>query len=148
MFSPSTLTTLLLTTTAAMMIQGAAAQVNFEWDCTNSLGPCNNACFAVNHGLAPGTLTYDDNQANRRPRRTASGCNRNPCNNGNLPYGRWGNSCDEYPFASTTEGGAGAILRCVDSSENNSEGGSLRNFYRNLANGDQFNVWVRNYAGA
>lgn len=97
----------------------AVAAVSFEWDCTKSLGTCNNACYAVNHGLAKGTLTYDSNEANRNPRRTASGCNKTPCTNTN--YKKWGNSCDEYPFASTTEGGKGAILRCVDSTENSSE---------------------------
>jgi len=118
----------------------------FEWDCTNSLGTCNNACYAVNHGLAAGRLTYDANMANRGPRRTASGCNRTPCTN--TAYNQWGNSCDEYPFASTHEGGAGAILRCVDSTENSSEGGQLGNFYKTINDGDQFDVFVRNYAGA
>lgn len=97
----------------------AVAAVSFEWDCTNSLGTCNNACYAVNHGLAKGTLTYDSNEANRNPRRTASGCNKTPCTNTN--YKKWGNSCDEFPFASTKEGGKGAILRCVDSTENSSK---------------------------
>ena len=96
----------------------AVAQ-NFEWDCTNSLATCNNACFAVNCKGSPNSLTYDSNQANRGPRRTASGCNRTPCTN--THYSSFGNSCDEFPFASTTQGGAGAILRCVDSSENSSK---------------------------
>jgi hypothetical protein len=92
---------------------------NFDWDCTNSLAPCNNACFAVNCKGSPTTLNYDSNAANRGPRRTASGCNRSPCSN--TRYRSFGNACDEYPFASTTQGGAGAILRCVDSSENSSK---------------------------
>ncbi|KAI1111687.1 deoxyribonuclease NucA/NucB-domain-containing protein [Nemania sp. NC0429] len=124
----------------------AVAAVNFEWDCTNSLGPCNNACYAVNHGLAPGTLTYDSDANNRGPRRTASGCNRTPCSN--TGYGATGNSCDEFPFASVQEGGNGAILRCVDSTENSSEGGQLGNFYKTINNGDQFGIFVRNYGGA
>ncbi|KAL1614901.1 hypothetical protein SLS56_011983 [Neofusicoccum ribis] len=127
---------------SAALMQGA----DFDWDCTNSLATCNNACYAVNHGLASGVLTYDANKANRDPRRTASGCNRTPCTNTN--YNQWGNSCDEYPFASSHEGGAGAILRCVDSTENSSEGGQLGNFYGKINDGDQFNVWVKNYGGA
>jgi uncharacterized protein YuzB (UPF0349 family) len=123
-----------------------AHAATFEWDCTNSLGTCNNACYAVNHGLASGTLTYDSDPDNRDPRRTASGCNRTPCTNTN--YNQWGNSCDEYPFASTEEGGTGAILRCVDSTENSSEGGQLGNFYKTINDGDQFDIFVRNYGGA
>lgn len=105
---------------AAAAIKGTVAQNNFDWDCTKSLGTCNNACYAIYRGKAPSQLTYDSNAANRPTRRTASGCNRNPCNNNALTYSRYSNSCDEYPFASTTQGGTGAILRCVDSSENSS----------------------------
>ncbi|RYP53407.1 hypothetical protein DL769_010523 [Monosporascus sp. CRB-8-3] len=123
-----------------------AQTAHFEWDCTNSLGPCNNACYAVNNGLAANVLTYDSDASNRPPRRTASGCNRTPCSNTN--YGQWGNSCDEYPFASTFEGGTNAILRCVDGSENSSEGGQLSNFYGGISNGTQFDIFVRNYGGA
>ncbi|EMD85672.1 hypothetical protein COCC4DRAFT_54290 [Bipolaris maydis ATCC 48331] len=125
---------------------GIIDAASFEWDCTNSLGTCNNACYAVNHGLASGTLTYDANKANRGPRRTASGCNRTPCTNTN--YNQWGNSCDEYPFASTHEGGAGAILRCVVDTDNDSEGGQLGNFYKKINDGDQFDIFVVNYGGA
>ncbi|KAI0508966.1 deoxyribonuclease NucA/NucB-domain-containing protein [Xylaria bambusicola] len=124
----------------------AVTAVSFEWDCTNSLGTCNNACFAVNHGLAPGVLTYDSNTNNRNPRRTASGCNRTPCSN--TGYSQYGNSCDEFPFASVQEGGANAILRCVDSTENSSEGGQLGNFYKTINNGQQFDIFVKNYGGA
>ena len=125
----------------------ASAQVpQFEWDCTNSLGTCNNACYAVNHGLAPARLTYDADKNNRNPRRTASGCNRTPCSNTN--YKQWGGSCDEFPFASTREGGPNAILRCVDGSENSSEGGQLGNFYKTINNGNQFDLFITNYRGA
>ena len=124
------------------------AIATFNWDCTNSLATCNNACFSVNHGLHPGVLTYDSNPDNRTPRRQSSGCAQNPCNTASIPYSRFGNSCDEYPFASTNEGGPDATLRCVDSSENSSEGGQLGNFYKTIQNGDQFNIYVENYGGA
>lgn len=102
-----------------LALSSTAAAAIFDWDCTNSLGPCNNACFRVNCLGTPLPFTYDSNLANRRPRRTASGCNRTPCTN--TRYGRFGNSCDEFPFASVREGGAGATLRCVDSTENSSK---------------------------
>jgi deoxyribonuclease NucA/NucB len=37
-------------------------------------------------------------------------------------------SCDEFPFASTDEGGAGAIIRGVTPTENSSQGGQLSAF--------------------
>ena len=110
MFNSRQLT--ILTTVALTVAQ------NFDWDCTNSLSTCNNACYAVNCKGSPNLLTYDGNAANQDPRRAASGCNRTPCSN--THYAAFGNSCDEYPFASTTQGGTSAILRCVDSSENSS----------------------------
>lgn len=137
-------TTFLLSFLAAT----ATAQVNFEWDCTKSLGTCNNACYAIFKKGLKDTLTYDSNKSIRDTRRVASGCSRNPCNNAALSYGRWGKSCDEFPFASTKEGGAGAMLRCVDGSENSSEGGQLGNFYKTLANGARFKLFIRNYKGA
>ena len=57
----------------------------------------------------------------RDARRKASGCSKNPCNNKKLPFGKHGNSCDEFPFASVKEGGKGAHLRCVRKGENSSE---------------------------
>ncbi|CCX12486.1 deoxyribonuclease NucA/NucB-domain-containing protein [Pyronema domesticum] len=120
--------------------------LNFDWDCTRSLGTCNNACFAVNCKRKPSKLTYDANKSARGPRRTRSGCNRTPCSN--TKYKASGNSCDEFPFASVKEGGSGAILRCVKSSENSSEGGQLSAFYKKLKNGEKFGIFVRNFKGA
>ncbi|KAJ2998777.1 hypothetical protein NUW58_g216 [Xylaria curta] len=117
----------------------------FMWNCTNSAATCNNACYAMRNGLAPSTLTYDSDPANRTPRRTKSGCNRTPCSNAALPWSQKGNSCDEFPFASTFEGGTGAILRCVDSKENSSEGGQLSAFYKTISHNTKFNIMMNNY---
>ena len=130
----------------AALFSAAHAQT-FNWNCQNSLGPCQNACFATVCRAATGLLTYDANPANRGPRRTASGCNKTPCSAG-LSYSTFGNSCDEFPFASTQEGGSGARLRCVDSTENSSEGGQLGAFYRTINDGDQFGMTIENYGGA
>jgi hypothetical protein len=55
--------------------------------------------------------------------------------------GRW---CDEYPFASTAEGGQAnnSSLRLVPAREQQSQGGSLRQFYRrcNIVAGTKFKV--------
>ena len=121
---------------------------NFDWNCKKSPGPCNNACYAANCRNHGPPLTFDAGISHRPRRRRDSGCARNPCSNNSLPYSSFGDSCDEFPFASTQEGGKGAILRCVDRSENSSEGGQLRAFYRSLNDGDEFGILMRNYAGA
>ncbi len=56
-------------------------------------------------------------------------------------------SCDEYPFASTNEGGSAAIIRGVELDENNKQGGDLSAFYIREANAldqnqGQFYVYV------
>lgn len=132
---------------SAFTIPSTLGQVTFDWDCTNSLQTCNNACYWTNckqTGVV--TLTYDPD--NTGDQRTDSGCSQNPCNDPNVPYSQFGDSCDEFPFASTVEGGTGASLRCVPVSDQHSEGGQLTQFYANLASGDQYEITVKNYIGA
>lgn len=54
-------------------------------------------------------------------------------------------SCDEYPFASTYEGGAGASIRAVTVLEQNIQGGILSAFYRinSITDRGRFRVEVR-----
>ncbi|PBI83776.1 hypothetical protein BKP42_67630 [Rhodococcus erythropolis] len=51
-------------------------------------------------------------------------------------------SCDEYPFASSKEGGGNASVRWVPLAENNSQGGQTSTFYQNnrVMPGDAFYV--------
>lgn len=53
-----------------------------------------------------------------------------------------GESCDEYPFASSQEGGAGAVRLCVPERQNNSQGGTLSAFYQreSIGNNDEYCV--------
>jgi hypothetical protein len=53
-------------------------------------------------------------------------------------------SCDEYPFASTAQGGAGSSIRAVPVKEQNIQGGILSSFYRvnSIKNGSRFKVRV------
>lgn len=88
----------------------------FDWDCINFIDTCNNACFAIHCKGAAATLTYDSDKENGGPRRDASGCNARPCMT--INYDQYGDSCNEYPFASVKEGGKDVILRCVDMSDN------------------------------
>jgi hypothetical protein len=57
---------------------------------------------------------------------------------------RRGFSCDEYPFASTAQGGRGASVRLVPVREQNIQGGIISSFYRvnAIGNGDRFRVRV------
>lgn len=83
----------------------------FILDCANSRSACNNICYGVWNGL-PQTITYDTDEQNRDIRRFASGYDTKPCET--TDYGSWGDTCHEYPPATTWEGGKGAVLRCVD----------------------------------
>jgi len=55
-------------------------------------------------------------------------------------------SCDEYPFASSNEGGAGAQVMIVPLIENNIQGGQLAGFYNqnNIGNGGAYGVATQN----
>jgi Deoxyribonuclease NucA/NucB len=65
---------------------------------------------------------------------------------GDEPPLGFGGTCDEYPFASTAEGGAGASTMGVDAVQNRSQGGYLSGFYERakLKDGYQFYVYVIN----
>ena len=53
-------------------------------------------------------------------------------------------SCDEYPFASTVEGGDGAHIKCVVARQNSIQGGQLwGRLQQNLNYGDRFVVRIK-----
>lgn len=56
---------------------------------------------------------------------------------------------DEYPYASSQEGGAGAVTRCVPSHENSVQGGTLSSFYSRagIENGDAYQVAFSSTSG-
>ncbi|THX61334.1 hypothetical protein D6C97_08284 [Aureobasidium pullulans] len=120
-------------------------------DCTNFPESCNNDCYGI-YGppRLPSSLTWDQPSSSvERNRRRGSGCTMSNglsacnANSGVSPYNNDGPTCDEYPYASTSQGGmAGATLRCMSRSDNSAEGGHLRgNLYRKpIANGGCGNV--------
>lgn len=61
-----------------------------------------------------------------------------------IPASPKGMSRDEYPFASSKEGGKGARVMDVPISEQHSQGGTMRAFYNknNIKDGDKFRVRV------
>ncbi|KAL5316390.1 hypothetical protein ACEPPN_015435 [Leptodophora sp. 'Broadleaf-Isolate-01'] len=58
------------------------------------------------------------------------------------PFKGFPTSCDEYPFASTVEGGTGAHKSCVVGFQNSLQGGKLGPFMSKLAYGQRFIVRI------
>jgi hypothetical protein len=81
----------------------------------------------------PEVLTYDSNKLNQIKRREEAV--------GGLPsrYSE-GLHRDEYPYASTEEGGLGAVVTYVPAKENSIQGGQLSALYSQINSGDQFLV--------
>lgn len=82
----------------------------------------------------PSTLHYDSDQTNRNERRKKA------LKNYPTRFSE-GLERDEYPFASTIEGGEGSMVAYVPTKENRSQGGSLKQLYRTLKTGDAFLVF-------
>lgn len=117
-------------------------------------GPNGNGADAAlptvtfSRGRAPGVArTFDDAVADGAPTtltradRETKLANRDAALDG-VPKAPKGQSLDEYPFASSAEGGSGATVRPVPVGEQNYQGGKLSSFYRNngVNPGDQFHV--------
>jgi RHS repeat-associated protein len=81
----------------------------------------------------PDVLHYDSNKENQAERRKEA-------MKGYPSRGSEGLQRDEYPYASTKEGGTGADVAYVPSKENSSQGGSLGALYKTLKSGDGFLV--------
>lgn len=82
---------------------------------------------------APTQLTrVSSNEARANRREALRGHDRAPA----------GQSLDEYPFASSAQGGSGSTVRPVPKSEQNHQGGILSSFYQRhkIQDGDRFNV--------
>lgn len=123
----------------------ARAGTKKAFDCTNKPGICANICFAANCGhkkgvslaaeggkagtTSTGDLTYQQgiDSANRKVSgytfaKTVGG--KNSLTNAKIDQGgTLDTSVDEWPPASTKEGGSGATLRFVPVSEQRSQGG-------------------------
>ena len=96
---------------------------------------CRNMRDAIRAGK-PAQLHRITDKAEIGRKRRASGCTKMV-----KPRGK---SCDEYPFASTREGGTYAKTLLVPIRENNKQGGLLSRFYKKygIADGGCFNVRV------
>ena len=121
---------------AFLLVKRACPTITFPCG-PSSLMPnvCKNMRDAIKAGH-PKQLHRTTDKAEIRKNRYDSGCTKMV-----KPPGQ---SCDEYPFASSKEGGTGAKTMLVPRAENNMQGGLLSGFYRknNIADGDCFNVQV------
>lgn len=98
-----------------------------------------NVCMNIRNAFRlgkPRQLQRITNRSQIRRNRRQSGCRK---------LGRKaGYNCDEYPFASSRQGGAGAVVKLVPIRENSIQGGMLAAFYarNNIGNGGCFRVRV------
>lgn len=117
---------------------------------------CANPSFTPTYVLSsaryPSIAKFDKAQLARHPRlRTLTratpqqtGANRKAACKGFKPRNR-NDSCDEYPYASTVQGGHGAAQEHVNKRENKAQGGNLVGFYNanRLHYGEKFHIEVR-----
>lgn len=80
----------------------------------------------------PVILHYDGNASRRDDRRALA--------LKNYPSRKDGTTRDEYPYASTYEGGVGSLVAYVPAKEQSIQGGQLSAFYSTLDQGEQFFV--------
>lgn len=142
----------------SLLLNAAVAQgVTFALTCSNYPSVCNHKCYATYVAGKTDIANWDaPSKALKTNRRMAAGAIPNPCcPNAQAPHqikAPAGNSCyepdgtrvactspDEYPYASTVEGGQGtgsALIRCTGALENSKEGADLGGFLtRNIADG-------------
>ncbi len=107
--------------------EASAVHLVFE-EFTPTIYEATNDAFKANK---PQVLTYDDDKdaRDRRRREATMGTQTQP-----------GMQRDEYPYASTEEGGTGAQVTLVPSYENSLQGGQLSLLYRLIEDGDRFLV--------
>ncbi|TDZ19771.1 hypothetical protein Cob_v007115 [Colletotrichum orbiculare MAFF 240422] len=118
----------------------AAAAPDVTFLCNRMPEVCTNMCWAVRCASPkfPTRLTWDNpNSQTEKDRRKSAGCgSNNKCGvrGKGKPGHRGGinNSCDEYPFASTSQSKTSnghQVSRCVPGSQNSSQGGKLSGLY-------------------
>ncbi|KAF2159721.1 hypothetical protein M409DRAFT_70891 [Zasmidium cellare ATCC 36951] len=124
------LTFILLLLGLLSSIQQVSSFALFNVSCELYPGPCNNNCYAIFVANKRSNLNWDKpTSQTKSKRRRDAGCDPNPCKNGKMDKPSSDeDSCDEYPYASTVEGGTGAIIRCTDENENLNEGSALGAF--------------------
>ncbi|KAK0547480.1 hypothetical protein OC846_004842 [Tilletia horrida] len=135
---------MLFRASALALLASSALAATVVFDCTKVPNICSNDCYAIQCAGKPTSLHRDSADATYHRTQNAckspNRCSGNPTDS---------NSCDEYPYASSAEGGAGAVTRCVPSHENSVQGGTLSSFYTNngIKDGAQYNVGFSSSSG-
>lgn len=122
-----------------LAIAAQAATVSFDGSKVPNI--VSNDLYAIQCAGKPSHLNRSsDGTANRQKTQCHSP---NRCSGTSLP------SCDEYPYASTTQSSSTSITRCVPAHENSVQGGTLSSFYtRNgVEDGDAYDVAFYNMDG-
>ncbi|PWN34487.1 uncharacterized protein FA14DRAFT_132103 [Meira miltonrushii] len=131
-------------TLLALAFASSSLAATVTFDCTKVPNICANDFYAINCVGKPTQLNRDSDDATAH--RAANACRSpNRCS-GNDDSS---NSCDEYPYASSQQGGKGAVTRCVPAHENSVQGGVISSFYsrNSVENGDAYNVAFSNTNG-
>ncbi|GLB40047.1 hypothetical protein LshimejAT787_0705570 [Lyophyllum shimeji] len=87
-------------------------------------------------------FTFTDDKKVKANNRAKAGCTGSPCSTGTS-----GNSCDEFPFASTTDGGAGAVFSCILVMAQNIQGGVISSFKQrnSMQSGEHYKFVITGY---
>lgn len=119
--------------------QVTAKPPDVTFDCKKMPEVCTNMCWAVRCASPrfPQTLNWDNpSKDTASKRRKSAGCQKgNKCNKGKKGPGHRGGvytSCDEYPFASTSNSvfpNGHQVSRCVPPAENSRQGNALKVAY-------------------
>ncbi|XP_028393191.1 uncharacterized protein LOC114517599 [Dendronephthya gigantea] len=114
-----------------VIVEASCPTITFP--CDRIPDVCDNMRDAINSGK-PSTLNRITNPTEIAKNRRDSGCP----NLIRVP----GENCDEYPFASSRQGGRGAAIRNVPKRQNSIQGGLLGSFYKdkNIGDGDCYTV--------
>ena len=121
MFSPTWLLTFFVLSPLTY-VTAQADTPEMVYNCDNTPGVCTNMCFGAYCRNFDVNLHYDKpSNATKTARRKKAGCGpKNRCSGGGSPDPE-GPSCDEYPFASTSNADdVQAVNRCVPTAEQNS----------------------------
>ncbi|XP_028419062.1 uncharacterized protein LOC114544690 isoform X3 [Dendronephthya gigantea] len=117
-----------------LFLRAFAPCPTITFPCSRIPDVCKNMRNAIFSKGKPTTLNRITDPKKIAQNRRNSGCPKLP----KVP----GKNCDEYPFASSRQGGAGAEIMNVPSRENSIQGGLLAGFYRaqKIGDGDCYKV--------
>ncbi|GAB0133880.1 hypothetical protein EsDP_00002274 [Epichloe bromicola] len=141
---------------AIILLVSSAAARTVKYDCEKTPQICLNTCWAIKCKRNAETL-HGGGQKNAMESSKYNSANRNrwgysakPCDNGwgwTTPDKKKASSPDEYPYASSKEGGQPnfpkvVALRCVPLNEQKIQGGKLRGLGTDKKSGTWTTKWV------